>query len=979
MRLKLRNISLIFRKSFMLIFGMILINQLVLAQNTIVKGVIIDEKNETVIGATVKVAGTKTVAVSDVNGSFTISCENGSTLEFSYVGYLTQKANAQNGMKVKLSQNTVSLQEAVVVGVGYGNMRKADLTGAITSVSQKDMKKGVVTSAEQLLQGKVAGLSIVQGSGDPAAGATMKLRGGTSLSAGNSPLVVVDGIAGVDFNSVQPSEIVSIDVLKDASASAIYGSRGANGVIIVTTNRTATNAEVSSISYSGYMGISTVANHIDLLSADQWRGYVRNNNILTAIDYGANTDWQKELEQTAISQSQNLSFSNTNANGGYRASMTFSDNQGVMKRSGLDRLAGSLSAFQYGLNKKLKVETGINVSVDNWTPIDLRVIERASNLNPTVPVYDQNGKYTSIGGTNTENPVELNNNRFDDESRHRLLGYGKMELEILKGLKGVVNGSYEYNSYLRRYYLPSTAVMEGMTLKGHGERSLGDNSNFQLETYLTQDIEFAKMNKLNLMVGYSYLKSSYEGFGAIRSGFDTDAFMYNNLGAGSDYTTGDVYSYKGMSKLISFFGRVNYNYLGRYMFTATLRKDGSSRFGLNNKWGIFPSASVAWRISDEKFLKSSSAWLNNMKLRLGYGVTGNQDGIGEYKSLSILGANGASYYDAATNTWKKSYAPIQNYNPDMKWESTAQYNIGLDCGLFNRINATVELYYKKTSDLLWTYPVPQPPNLVGTTLANVGDLSNKGIEFTLNSTIIKKKDFSCDANLTFAYNIQNIDKLSNEVFQASGLKSGLLTGLRGMSGIYAQIIKEGYPAGAFYGPRSLGIDAEGKYILNSDANGTPIDEYLGSAQPKFNVGFGMNFTYKQIDLGFSTYGMFGQKVLNATAMSMFDPTRLPSQNVPDAFLKSGIASDPVFSSYWIEDGSFFRLQSITLGYTLPKGYNLGLGKVRMYVTGENLFVITGYSGTDPEVNNSGLNSPGIDRFNYYPRPRTVSFGLNVSF
>lgn len=966
-----------FQKSFMLTLIMIFACQLSFSQNTVVSGIITDNTNQPLIGATVKVVGTKIATVTDISGSFTVNCEVGKTLEISFIGYETQKVKAQSSMKIQLTDNAISLQETVIVGIGYGSMRKSDLTGSITSVSQKDFKKGIITSTEQLLQGKVAGLSVVQGSGDPSVGSTIKLRGGTSLSAANSPLIVVDGIPGVDFNTVQPSEILSIDVLKDASASAIYGSRGANGVIIVTTNRT-TTTESKSITYNGYVGVSSVAKHMDLLSANQWRAYVRDNNVQNAIDYGGNTDWQKELEQTAISQSHNLYFNNSTSNGGYRASLTYNNNQGVMKWSTMNRLAGSISGYQYGLNKKLKIEAGLNANVENWTPIDTRVFERTANLNPTVPVRDQNGKYTSIGGTNTENPVELNDDRTNDQSRHRVLGYGKLELEIISGLKAVANGSYEYNSLQNRLYLPTYAVMEGKAEKGRAQRTLGDYTTTQLEAYLTDDLKFGGSHKLNLMVGYSYMENTYEGFGATRRGFDTDEFLYNNLAAGSDFRADDEYSYKGKSNLISFFGRANYNYLGRYMLTATLRRDGSSRFGTNNKWGLFPSVSAAWRMSDETFMQNTANWLNNLKLRFGYGVTGNQDGIGEYKSLSILGANGASYYDATTGTWKKSYAPIQNTNPDLKWESTAQFNIGIDFSIFNRINGSIELYHKKTSDLLWTYPVPQPPYLVGTMLANVGDLSNKGVELTLNANIVKSKDFNWDANMTFAYNEQNIDKLSNAVFQESGLKTGSLQGLRGMSGIYSQIVKEGMPAGAFYGPKCSGIDAQGKYILNVDANGKPIDEYLGSAQPKFNLGFGMNFTYKQFDLGVSTYGMFGQKVLNATAMSMFDPTRLPSQNVSDAFLKSGIKSDPTFSSYWVENGSFFRLQSLTLGYTLPKKASLGLEKVRIYATGENLFVLTGYSGTDPEVSNDGLASPGIDRFNYYPRPRTVSVGLNIS-
>ena len=949
------------------------------AQDIAVTGTVTDTNKEPLTGVSIKVANSSLGTVSDLDGHFSLSCPAGSILDVSYIGFTNQKLPAQKSMTIVLAEDAVALQEAVVVSIGYGTMRKSDLTGAIASVNQSDFKQGVITSAEQLLQGKVAGLSVSQGSGDPATGATMRLRGGTSLSAGNAPLIVIDGIPGVDMNTVQPSEILSIDVLKDASAAAIYGSRGANGVVIVTTSRASKGVERQSIEYNGYVAVGTVAKNMDLLSANQWRGYVRDNNITNAIDYGGNTDWQKELQRTAISQSHNLFFTNTNKNSGFSASMLYLNSEGVINHSDLERLAGSLAAHQYGFDKHLKLEMGMTGSVDKWSPIDTRIFERATNLNPTVPVKDQNGNYTSIGGTNTENPVELNNNRFADDSRHRFLGYGKIEVELMQGLKATANGSYEYNSSQRRFYLPTYAVMEGQAEKGRGERTLADYRVMQLETFVNYDTHINTNHNLNFLAGYSYLNNMYEGFGATRRGFDTDEFLYNNLAAGGDYRAGDVYSYKGESSLVSFYGRANYNYMGKYMATATLRNDGSSRFGKNHKWGLFPSMSLAWRISDEAFMQGATGWLDNFKLRFGYGITGNQDGIGEYKSLSLLGADGASYYDPITGTWKKSYAPIQNVNPDLKWESTTQYNIGIDLGLFKRVNATIEVYYKQTNDLLWTYPVPQPPNLVGTMLANVGTLSNKGVELSLNGNIMSGKDFNWDANFNISYNKQNIDKLSNEAFQESGLKSGSLHGLRGLSGVYSQIIKEGLPAGAFYGPRCIGLDEEGKYILNTDEDGKPIDEYLGSAQPKVNLGFAMSATYKDFDMSVATYGMFGQKVLNATYMSMYDPTRLPAQNVPDKFLTSGIKSDPVFSDYWVEDGSFFRLQTLTVGYTVKYFKKWGLNKVRVYATGENLFTITGYSGVDPEVNISGLESPGIDRFNFYPRPRTFSFGLNVAF
>lgn len=958
------------------------------AQNYKASGTVTDDNNEPLVGATVKVEGAPTGVITDLDGKFSVSCNSNSTLDISYIGFVSQKVKAGQNLKIVLTTDARTIDETIVVGIGYGTMRKSDLTGAITSVQAKDLKQGVITSAEQMLQGKVAGLSVVQSSGSPENGASLRLRGGTSLSASNGPLVVVDGIPGVDFNSVQPSEIVSIDVLKDASAAAIYGSRGANGVIIVTTNRTATDKETKSMQYNGYIAFATVAKKLDLLSANQWRGYVRQNNISGALDYGADTDWQDELLRTAISHSHNVSFSNSRKNSGYRVSLTYNNNEGVIVRNNMNRLAASVSAYQYGLNNRLRLEAGINSNFDSWHPIDARIFEREVNLNPTVPVYNPDGSFTQISGTNTENPVEINANREQHNKRHRYLGYAKIELEILKGLKAVANGSYEFQHTTGGIYKPTYARMEGQSEKGWGQRTYAEYTNRQIESYLSYDNTFKKEHHLNLMAGYSYLDNVNEGFGATRSGFETNAFGFNNLGAGTDYRQSDVYSYKSKTKLISFYGRANYSYLGRYMATFTIRHDGSSVFGADHKWGDFPSASLAWRISDEPFMKATQSWLDNLKLRLGYGVTGNQSGVAAYKSLPILSATGAAYYDPTSGTWKNSYTQTQNVNPDLKWESTAQWNLGIDFSILNRINGTIEFYHKKTSDLLWTYPVPQPPYIVGTMLANVGDMVNKGVELTLGANIIRSKDFTFDANMSLSYNSQKITKLSNSTYEAVGLQAGSLHNIRGLSGIYSQTIREGYPAGTFWGPKCKGIDEKGNYILD-DNDGKGYD--LGSAMPKWNLGISLNATYKNFDLTVSGYGMFGQKVLNATRLELFDPSRLPAQNTLDDFLSSGIKGDPMFSDYFIENGSFFRLQSITLGYTIPSLKKIGIERLRFYATIENLFCITGYKGVDPEIYipDNVLNGPGIDRLiidnstgdgaTYSPRPRTLSIGVNFAF
>lgn len=937
----------------------------------IVSGVVHDETGGPLAGATVKESGTKNAVSTGFDGKFTIEATVGGAIEITFMGFNTKKvyidANTSAALDVSLQSDVNILDAVKIVSVGYGTMRKSDLTGAISTVSADNLAKGAtITSTEQVLQGKVAGLTLVKDSGDPSYGSTIRLRGGTSLTASNNPLIVVDGIAGVDINIVQPSDIKTIDILKDASATAIYGSRGANGVIIITTK---SGIKGVSVVYAGTSGIATASNHIDMLSANQWRGYVRDNNVKDAIDYGANTNWQKELEQTAISHSHNLSISSGSSDSGFRSSLSYLENEGVIKTTGLKRLSANLNAYQYILDKAIKFDMGLFSTIDKFHPLDYRIFERAFNLNPTIPVYDANGNFTSVGGTLYENPVEIQTNRTADNDRNRLLGYFKTEAKFFNDFKAVVNASMEYNSQKGNTYKPTYAVMEGMTEDGYAQKTYGQYINSQLEAYLNYSKTLGNSN-INAMIGYSYLENVYEGFGAQRSGFVTDFFSYNNLGAGYNYRLGDVYSYKGKSNLASFFARANYSYDSRYLLTATIRQDGSSRFGENNKWGTFPSASAAWNITNEDFMSSSESWLNNLKVRVGYGVTGNQDGIGEYKSLSILGVGNDSYYDPATDSWSLAYSPKQNPNPDLKWETTSQFNVGVDFGLFEILTGSLEWYSKDTKDLLYVYQVPQPPYLVGTQLANVGELSNKGVELTLNAKIIETDKFSWNANFTMAHNIQKIEKLSNPTYQTDVIESGSLHGLSGMSNQFSQIIAEGYPVGTFWGYEASGLDANGEFILSEDKKD------LGNVQPDFSMGLGMNFNYGDFDLGISGYGLFGQKVLNATAMMLNDPNRLTAYNVPDDFLGSGIKSPPAYSSYWIEDASFFRIQNLTVGYTLP--LRSKISKLRVYLMGENLAVFTKYSGVDPEVNLSGLDNPGIDRFNNYPRPRTISFGVNFS-
>lgn len=957
-----------------------------------ITGTVYDNTGTVLPGASVIESGTKNATTTDFDGKFALSVAVGGSIEVSFIGSATQKVqitSASKNIDVRLQNDGYQLAEVQVVAVGYGTQKKSDLTGAISTVKADDLVKGTISSTEQVLQGKVAGLNIIRPSGDPAAGSTLRLRGGTSLTASNNPLIVVDGIAGVDINIVQPSDIKTVDVLKDASATAIYGSRGANGVIIITTK---SGTKGVSVTYSGLSSVGYVNDNLDLLSANQWRNYVRTTGNQDAVDYGANTNWQKAIEQTAISQSHTLSINSGKADSGFRMSLSYLNNEGVIKNSGLERLSGNISGYQYlGDNKDVKFDMGLFANIDKWHPIDYRIFENAYNLNPTIPVYTPTGEFSSVAGNLYYNPVEILTNRTVDNERHRLLGYFKTEVKFLNDFLAVANISLEHNAMQGATYKPSYAVLEGTTEGGYAQRTYGEYTNAQGELYVNYNKVIDK-HTIGALAGYSYLENIYEGFGSQRSGFVTDAFSYNNLGAGYKYRLGDVYSYKGKSNLVSFYARANYSYDGKYLLTATVRRDGSSRFGENNKWGTFPSASAAWKISNEDFMSGTKDWLDNLKLRVGYGVTGNQDGIGEYKSLSILGVGNDSYYDPVTGTWSLAYSPKQNPNPDLKWESTQQINVGFDFTLFNRISGSFEWYSKTTKDLLYTYEVPQPPYLVGTMLANVGEMSNKGVELTLNADIVKGDKFTWNANLTLGHNIQKIEKLSNPTYKTDVIYSGSLHGLAGMSGQYSQIIAEGYPVGTFWGFRNAGLDADGK-IQYYNAAGAVVAESalvdadktdLGNIQPDLTLGIGMNFTYGKFDAGISGYGMFGQKALNATNMMLNDPNRLPFYNVPDDFLGTGITSAPKYSDYWIEDASFFRLQTVSVGYTMPIGQKSS--KLRFYLMGENLAVFTSYKGVDPEIglnaqdgaDQSGLAAPGIDRYNNYPRPTTISVGLNFT-
>lgn len=942
-------------------------------QDRTVKGVVVNKNGETLPGVSVLVKGTQIGVTTDTDGRFTLKVPAGSKLiQFSFIGMQTREmpVSSKSAMRVVLDDDMVALDE--VVAIGYGSVSKKDLTGSVVNLSDKAFNKGVVTSAEQLIAGQVAGLVVTKAGGDPTEGSTMRLRGTTSLLGGNAPLVVIDGVPGASMNIVSPQDIESISVLKDASAAAIYGARSANGVIIITTKKGKEGR--ATVSYDGYFGVEKIANNLDMLSADQWRQYVKENN-LDAVDYGGNTAWHKEIFRTGYSQNHNLSLTGGSKETHYRASVNFLDQKGIVLKNDLQRINASFSLEQSALDDKLMIRLNANTTLEKWHDVpDQTVYTYSYNLNPTIPIYNEDGSYKEVLGHAYYNPIAVLNQLTSEKKRNYFQGRLQADYKILPSLTASINGSLSRNNYLDGFYAPR-ASKPGEAEKGRAKRSTTENTSNLLEANLTYDKTFG-VHKVNAIVGYSYQDFSAESFSAQNRNFATDLFSYNNLGAGNKLQPDDVKSNKESNRLISFYGRATYSFNNKYTATATVRRDGSSRFGKNNRWGIFPSGSLAWRMSEEDFMKDIS-FIDDLKLRVSYGITGNQD-IPNYRTMSLYGTSGYYYSNGEFFT---QYAPSQNPNPDLKWEQTAQLNVGLDYYLLGgKLRGSIEYYNKQTSNLLYDYPVPSPPYQFSSMIANVGKVSNKGIEIVIESTPIRNKNFSWDLSFNFSKNKNMVESLSNEEFQ----RDEVYTGAASISGLQetSQILKAGYPLGTFYGAKYIGQDENGIFQyedVSKDGQFVYADDRtdIGCAQPDFTINLTNSFEYKNFTLSFLLRGVFGNDVLNGSALYLNDISRMPGNNVLTSAL--GIAKQKlVYSSYYIEDGSFVRLDNLQVGYNFKLGENAKVKKLRVYLTGNNLFVITKYKGIDPEVSQDGIVF-GIDAQKYYPKTRSFTAGVNISF
>ena len=960
-----------------------------------IKGTVTDEKNEPLPGVSVMVTGSNTGAMTDVKGNYSLTIAgNNATLRFSFIGYIQKEVTVggSNTVNVRLLPDAKQLKDVVVIG--YGTSSKRDVTGAITSIKAEEFNPGVLTTPAQLLQGKVAGLNITK-SGDPNKQPATILRGPSTLREGaaQEPFYVIDGVPGASIDLLAPADIESIDVLKDASSTAIYGSRAANGVIIVTTRKSKTGQ--TRLNYSAYGATEKVSKTIDVLTGDELRKYLADNGVTPLAkpldDDGSNTNWQKLAQRTSYSQSHNLSYGGAGNNSDYGASVNYFKNNGILQNTSLQRTIFKGYINQRFFNDRLKLGlTLTNSATKNNDIVQTQILSGILFYLPTVSPFNPDGSYKenfARTGSGTLNPLSLIDNNFIKTDNNKTLINGVAQVDILKGLKFTLSGSTQKDqNNINSYYNSKSGLVVGAG--GVANRSAFTNTFNVVEGYLNYDREFG-LHSIKLLGGYSYQQDrTNDGFGVQTQGFSNDNLTYNNLFLSNPTSLAQIafnQNYISTLRLISYYGRVQYQYNDKYLLQASLREDGSSAFGLNNRHGYFPAVSAGWRIIGENFMQSIPV-ITDLKLRAGYGVSGNSLGFDAFTAQLIYGIPPGGGKFLSNGVITNPIGPVRNPNPDLKWESTATTNIGLDFGLLgNRITGSVDYYIKKTSDLITSYQVSTTQYFVPNLTANVGKIKNSGVEVIVSAIPVKSNSFTWRTSLNFSHNKNVVESLSNDKFVAVNLPTAQLGG-KGQSFLSSQIIQPGYPIGTFNLWHYMGKDANGVSTYQK-ADGTTIasqplstDQRIsGNAQPKFVYGFSNSFFYKNFDFNFLIRGVYGNKILNGTLAALNNPADSKFQNIPTFTLGESYKDINAYlvSDRYLESGSYLRLDNATLGYTLRPKVK-AIKSIRLYLSGNNIFVITKYRGIDPEINIGGL-TPGIDNRDFYPKTRTFSFGVNASF
>ena len=998
--------NLMFKVLLMLVIGCFLSID-AFAQQITVKGLVKDTAGEPIIGANVVIKGTTNGTITDFDGNFQLNANKGDIIVISFIGYQPQEAQAAASMNIILKDDTELLDEVVVIG--YGSVKKDDLSGSVVAIKAEEMNKGAVTSPQELIMGKVPGLSVSQGDGAPGAGSTIRIRGGASLNASNDPLIVIDGIPVSNdaapgtpnaLATINPNDIETFTVLKDASATAIYGSRASNGVIIIQTKK-GTQDKIK-VSYSGTFTAKDPYKRIETLDAQSFRevmqaqypeGTAQSADIQRILNVYPNqsTDWQDAIYQTGLSTDQNIGIAGKAGFMPFRISLGYNTEKGTLKTSKYERYTGAVNLSPKFFDNHLSVDINVKGTINKNRFADSGAVGAAAFFDPTKPIYDEENRYNGywnwgiVQGAQadlaTQNPLSLLYDRNNHGTTKRSLGNIQLDYKIhgLEDLHANLNLGYDVAKTTGRNFVNSNSVQSSLdkTFTGLGQGNTWNNlrRNHLLDFYMNyaKNIESIKSN-FDIMAGYSWQHFYYANHDITYSNPTED------LGAKEGYTydanerhyiRDDHRRIPYENYLISFFGRLNYNFMDRYLLTATLRRDGSSRFSENNRWGLFPSAALAWTISNEPFMKATENVLSKLKLRLGYGVTGQQE-IGDYQYITSY-----SFSTNPNTTYLGTTLLKPNgYSPDLKWEQTTTYNVAIDFGfLNNRINGSIEYYQKHTKDLLNTISAAAGTNFINLITANVGKMKNKGVEANVNAIAIQSKDFTWEVGYNITWNDSKITKLTttfNPDYQ--GIDAGT-----------NQKHQVGEMPGTFYLYQQV-YDENGKPIQNAfvdrnnDGQITEADRYLTHKSPmaKVYIGFSSQFSYKKWDLGFNLRANFGNYVYNGVASGNSTSNNYGGKgfvtNLYNGFQDTGFTllntSEQMASDYFLENASFLKMDNITLGYSFQ---NLFAAKLsgRISASVQNVFTISKYSGLDPEC--------GAIDSNIWPRPRTYTIGLNLNF
>lgn len=961
-------------------------------KNQTITGKVVDKNGEPIIGANVLVKGTTNGTVTDVDGNYTLDVPENAVLQISYIGYLTQELPVLNKtvITVRLVEDTQSLDEVVVVG--YGTQKKGEIASAISSVKSDNFVKIPTTDAAQLIRGQVAGLNVVTPDANPVGKSQITLRGAGTLKSSTTPLVLIDGVPG-DMDTVSPDAIEQIDILKDGSAAAIYGTRGTNGVILITT-KNAKGEMPTEIDVNAYLATQQITRRLSFFDADGYRNLVAQGKP-GAQDDGASTDWLDEVMQTPLTQIYNISLRGGSRNTNYVASFEYRGIEGIMKRTKNQMYYPRVDITHRMFDNKLKITAHLSgykqtyfAGSDDDNGFNKEVYRNAITYNPTTPVKDADGKWSeSPSKTDYLNPVGLIEEVEGENQATNLRMHASASFTPIDGLEikylvssnnyNQVRGYYETTDHISSYKNGRT----GFASRGT-KRKVDDMSELTASYRKT-----IKDHTFNILAGYSWMRTNYQFYWMQNFNFPSDDYTYNGMQTGQALKDGraNENSEQKENKLIGYFGRFNYSYKGKYMLAASIRHEGSSKFGANHKWGNFPSVSGAWSIKDEAFLEDSKL-LSQLKLRAGYGITGTEPDD-PYMSLNTLDFGTYVYYNGG---FIKTTRPGSNSNSDLRWEKKKETNVGLDLGfLEDRITATIDFYNRKTEDLLWDYSVPTPPFLYSKMTANGGSIRNRGLEVSVTTIPIQTQDWQWITSMNYSTNKSELLSLSSDQYVSNDYSDqGNLPEPLQMASHRIQV---GEPIGNFYGYKSIDIDENGHWIIEgADGNPKPIEDQvpddkqvIGNGVPKHYLNWNNTVRFKNFDLSVTMRGAFGFDILNTPRMRFGVPVMLSRGNVLESSFDNVYGKRPLaddqgiqYVSYYVEKGDYWKIDNLTLGYTI--NFNKWLKSLRVYGTISNLATITGYSGIDPEVGISGLN-PGVDDISRYPAARTYTLGVSVKF